>query len=279
MNKDDAVEERTEPTFISLTNDELTTESIVDFEPDSLGPAPDPPSGFNDPATLSDEDSSSSSSSSDSDTPDDDEMIAQRGTPAPVLAGPMKFSIGSYKDRSSRDRNDRALSEPENESIPSMPPVPESPPPPPPVIEKPAVAKSQPLPKLQVRTESIKLAANPVKFEALLLPEKPVFIIPKSPSPIPPPIPSKPLELRKSVADLSDVDISGLPPPPLPLKSETLKRQFSSHPDGNVSPSFPKPNVPARPAQRPLSSQVIPCQNTFLCLTHKFGESTNLIKC
>jgi len=142
-------------------------------------------------------------------------MIAQRGPAAPVLAGPMKFSIGSYKDRANRDRPEplRILSEPEN-VIPSMP-VPESPPPPPPPMStlptSPAPVKLNKLvvtkrvPKIDVRVEPAARSSpvppilSPAKFEAVLLPEKPVYIIPKnsSSSPVPPPLPSK-SELRKS---------------------------------------------------------------------------------
>ena len=204
-------------------------------------------------------------------------MIAQRGPAAPVLAGPMKFSIGSYKDRTNRERPEplRILSEPEN-VIPSMP-VPESPPPPPPPTSTvPAVVKlnkivvAKRVPKIDVRVEPAARSSpvppvqSPAKFDAVLLPEKPVYIIPKnsSPSPVPPPLPSK-SELRKS-AEISEFNFaSAVPaqpqlPPPLPLKSETLKKIFPSTREGSVSPS-PKPNVPAKPGRDLLSNQVHIC--------------------
>jgi len=229
------------------------------FDQDSLGNIPGPPSGFNDASSIT----SSDVENDQNDEEDEDDMLAQRGPRAPVLAGPMKFSIGSYKDRTGRERQEplKIIDSLPEDVIPSMP-VPQSPPPPPPPgppsIEN-VVKLRKVLPKVvevkEARVRSPVPSPVSVKFEAVLLPEKPVYIIPKSPTPstpTPPPLPSK-TELRKS-ADMSDFRFP-TPPPPLPTKSETLKRIISSQREGSVSPS-PKPNVPSKPSKDHLSNQV-----------------------
>ena len=232
-------------------------------EESSLGSLPGPPSGFNDDAhsSTSSSDDESDAKNDASDTVDnndeeDEDMLAQRGPAVPVLAGPMKFSIASYKDRMTRERPEPIkILDPEPETcIPTMP-VPESPPPPtidPPVLPKKAASSSFELPEPPVKSPA------PVKFDAILLPEKPVYIVPKSPrstsmTPTPPP-PMLPLksELRKS-ADSSDFRFPS-PPPPLPTKPETLKQTISV--SRTVSPA-PKPDVPVKPPKEHLSGQVI----------------------
>ena len=207
-------------------------------------------------------------------------MLAQRGPRAPVLAGPMKFSIGSYKDRTGRDRSEplKIIDSTTEDVIPIMP-VPQSPPPPPPpgppssdnVVQLRKIV----FPKVsEVRESAVRSpipSPVPVKFEAVLLPEKPVYIIPKSPipsTPTPPPLPSK-TELRKS-ADLSDFRFP-TPPPPLPTKSETLKRIISSQREGSVSPS-PRPSVPSsKPSKEHLSNQVKNVFNIFYIFLKLFN--------
>ena len=196
---------------------------------------------------------------------DDDDMLAQRGPAVPVLAGPMKFSISSYKDRHGRDRPEpiKILDAPlETVMMPTMP-VPMSPPPPlpppPPTTsastDEAVVEVRKLVPNFESRDAALK---SPAKFEAILLPEKPVFIIPKSPrstttTPTPPPpmLPSK-NELRKS-AEMTDFRFPS-PPPPLPTKSETVKRNFSSQTETVSVPA--KPSLPVKPPKELLSNQV-----------------------
>jgi hypothetical protein len=126
-----------------------------------------PPSGFKDPL-------SPSSSDEDRNSESDDDMIAQRGPAVPVLAGPMKFSIGSYKDRFSREHPEPLKILDAVAESPMR--VPQSPPPLPPPPSEDAPSEAKPVPKIE--TASVK-PPSPVKYEAILLPEKPVHVIPR----------------------------------------------------------------------------------------------------
>jgi hypothetical protein len=126
---DDSDAQATDEQVVEAVLTNLSTGVVADdnltksIEGDSLRSIPGPPSGFVD-APPSSTSSSASSSDDESDVKnvasndtyendandvdarddDDDDMLAQRGPAVPVLAGPMKFSIGSYKDRLNREK-------------------------------------------------------------------------------------------------------------------------------------------------------------------------------